>query len=35
VRLVVTGTRNAVTVFNDFGVIYNIHAGLAFAGVSS
>jgi hypothetical protein len=28
----VTGTRDADTVFNDFGVIYSIHAGLAFAG---
>jgi hypothetical protein len=28
----VTGTRDADTVFNDFGVIYNIHAGLALAG---
>jgi len=28
----VTGTRDADTVFKDFGAIYSIHAGLAFAG---
>jgi hypothetical protein len=28
----VTGIRDADTVFSDFGVIYNINAGLAFAG---
>jgi len=28
----VTGTRDADRVFDDFGVIYNIHAGLALAG---
>jgi hypothetical protein len=28
----VTGIRDADTVFDDFGVIYSIHAGLAFAG---
>ncbi len=28
----VTGTRDADTVFDDFGVIYTIHAALAFVG---
>jgi hypothetical protein len=28
----VTGTRDADTVFDDFGVIYTIHAGLALVG---
>jgi hypothetical protein len=28
----VTGTRDADTVFDDFGVIYIIHAGLALVG---
>jgi hypothetical protein len=28
----VTGTRDAETVFDDFGVIYTIHAALAFVG---